>query len=252
MVRTRIGLRLAAAAAVLGYGGLYVAGRRMGSTAGERAGRLPGDDVVARPNVVTDHAVTIGAPPREVWPWLMQLGWRLGGYYVPWWVDRLLFPANWASLDHLDPVLVRDLAVGDLVPDGPPGTAWFVVAEVDRPRVLVLHSDSHVPPGWRERFGAAIDWTWTFHLIAVPGGRTRLHLRVRGRTSPWWLTVGYHAALVPADCIMAVGMLRGIKRRVEAARAPKLSGRQPYAVPSAAVGDVSVAAPADSLEGRRP
>jgi len=227
----RVGVGLAAA--VMGYGALYVAGRRMGSTAAERAERLPGDGLVTRPNVVTDHAVTIGAAPQAVWPWLAQLGWHLGGYYTPHWVDRLLFPANWESLDRLDPALVRDLAVGDLIPDGPPGTAWYVVAEVDRPHVLVLRSTTHVPPGWRERFGATIEWTWTFHLAAAPGAGTRLHLRVRGRTSPWWLTAGYHAALIPADCVMAVGMLRGIKRRTEAAPPPRPSGRDPYAPPPA-------------------
>ena len=45
----------------------------------------------------------------------------------PTWVDRLLFPDNWSSLDRLDPVLVRDLQAGDVIPDGPPGMAWFVV-----------------------------------------------------------------------------------------------------------------------------
>ncbi|WP_412738742.1 hypothetical protein [Krasilnikovia sp. MM14-A1259] len=218
---------LLAVTAALGYGALYRAGRRAGSTAAERAARLPGDDVVLRPTMVTDHAVTVGATPLQVWPWLAQLGWRLGGYYTPRWVDRLVFPANWPSLDRLDPLLVRDLAPGDVIPDGAPGTAWYVVAEVVRPHALVLHSTTHVPPGWR-RHGAMIDWTWAFRLTALPGGRTRLHLRMRGRTAPWWLTVGYHAALVPADFVMATGMLRGVRRRIEAAPAPAPSGRQPF------------------------
>jgi glyoxylase-like metal-dependent hydrolase (beta-lactamase superfamily II) len=34
--------------------------------------------------------------------------------------------------------------------------------------------------------------------------------------SPWWLTVLYVATIVPADFVMARGMLRGIKSRVEA------------------------------------
>jgi hypothetical protein len=123
---------------------------------------------------------------------------------------------------------VRDLTVGDVIPDGAPGTAWFVVTTVDRPRMLVLHSTTHVPVAWRERLGAAIDWTWTMHLSALPGGGTRLHLRVRGRTAPWWLTAAYHTALVPADFIMAMGMLRGIKDRAECAAPPRRSGREPY------------------------
>jgi hypothetical protein len=115
----------------------------------------------------------------------------------------------------LDPTLVRDLAVGDTIPDGPPGTAWYNVAHVDAPHTLVLHSTTHLPAGWRDRHRAGIDWTWTFHLIARPRERTRLHVRVRGRTVPWWLTAAYHAAVVPADLVMAVGMLRGIRERAQ-------------------------------------
>lgn len=176
---------------------------------------MPGDDIVPRPNIVTHHAITIDAPPEAVWPWLTQMGWHRGGYYTPHWVDRLLFPANWKSLDWLDPDLMRHLEVGDTIPDGAPRTAWYVVDEVRAPHILVLHSTTHVPPSWRERFGADINWTWSFNLAALPYGRTRMQLRVRGRTAPWWFTLGYHAALVPADFVMAMGMLRGLKRRAE-------------------------------------
>jgi len=137
--------------------------------------------------VGTDHAVTIDAEPDAVWPWLTQLGWHLGGYYTPRWIDRLLFPKNWPSLDYLDPALVRDLRVGHVIPDGEPGTAWYVVAAVDPPYTLVLHSTTHIPPAWRERFGA----------------------------------------IVPADYVMAMSMLRGIRRRVQARRFARPSGRNP-------------------------
>ena len=73
----------------------------------ERRAQLPGDGLITAPDVVTDHAVTIGAAPEAVWPWLTQMGWHLGGYYTPRWVDQLLFPHNWSSLDRLDPALVR-------------------------------------------------------------------------------------------------------------------------------------------------
>ncbi|MGN6576779.1 MAG: SRPBCC family protein [Nocardioides sp.] len=209
------------------YTALQVLGRRAGSSAAERARRLPGDDLVDRPQIVTDHAQTISAPAAEVWPWLTQLGRHLGGYYTPGWVDRWLFPANWPSLDHLDPALLRSLEIGDTVPDGPPGTAEYVVVQVEAPHALVLRSTTHLPPGWG-RAGARMTWTWSFALTDLPGGRCRLHLRVRGRTGPWWLTAVYVGAVVPADFVMATGMLRGIKRRVESGAAPMSSGRAPY------------------------
>jgi hypothetical protein len=159
---------------LVGYGALQVLGRQAGSTAEERRMRMPGDEVVSQPRILTNHAITIEAPPTDVWPWLSQMGWHLGGYYTPEWVDRLLFRQNWPSLDHLDPALLRDLDVGDIIPDGPSGTAEFVVREVDAPHTLVLHSTTHLPQAWREKFGADIDWTWSFRLAERPGGRTRL------------------------------------------------------------------------------
>jgi hypothetical protein len=220
-------VRYAAVSVLAGYGAVLVLGRRAGSTAQERRMRLPGDELVARPRLRTDHAITIDAPPEEIWPWLTQMGWHLGGYYTPGWVDRLLFPQNWPSLHHLDPALVRDLEVGDTIPDGAPGTAWYVVTEVDAPHTLVLRSTTHLPPGWRDRFGATIDWTWSLRLTELSGRRTRLRLRVRGRTAPWWVTAIYLATIVPADYIMARGMLRGIKQRVESRPPRRLSGRPP-------------------------
>jgi hypothetical protein len=160
-----------ASAAAAAYVLLQLLGRRAGSSQDERQRALPGDDLVPRPQIVTDHAVTLDVASEDIWPWLTQMGWHLGGYYTPTWVDRLLFPENWSSLDHLDPALVRDLHTGDIIPDGPPGTAWFVVEEADAPRSLVLHSTTHVPAGWRERFGVSIDWTWSFQVTDLPRSR---------------------------------------------------------------------------------
>ena len=222
----RLTLASLAGVALAAYAGLQVLGRVAGTTAAERRRRLPGDELVDPATIVTEHAIDVAGEPEEVWPWLTQLGWHLGGYYTPAWVDRILFPGNWPSLDRLDPALLRDLRAGDLVPDGPPGTAFFRVATAQPPGVLVLHSTTHVPPGW-QHYGAAIDWTWCFSLSRPAPQRTRVRLRVRGRTAPWWLTMLYLAGIVPADYVMAMGMLRGLKRRVEARRPPVASGRDP-------------------------
>lgn len=220
------------AAAVLSVGGAYVAlqllGRQAGSTARERSSALPGDELVQRPQIRTDHAATINVPPADVWPWLTQMGWHLAGWYTPRWVDRLLFPDNWTALNHLDPDLVRDLRVGDIIPDGPPGTAQYVVATVEPPHHLVLQSTTHIPPGWETRFDVELAWTWSLNLDPLPGGRTRVHLRVRGRGRPWWFVGMYVAGIIPADYVMATGMLRGLKRRTEAHPPPSRSGRTPW------------------------
>jgi hypothetical protein len=91
------------------------------------------------------------------------------------------------------------------------------VEQLDPPHLLVLHSTTHLPAAWRARFGAAVDWTWTFVLVEDGDGGTRLQLRVRAWTSPWWLTAAAVATLVPADYFMAGSMLAGIRRRVRLA-----------------------------------
>lgn len=127
----------------------------------------------------------------------------------------------------LDPNLVRELEPGDTIPDGRPGTAYYLVEHVHPPHLLVLRSWTHIPPGWDDRFGVRIHWTWCFDLTEVERGRTRVHLRVRGRTDPRWFTLMYVVTLVPADLVMATGMLRGLRERAEAGAPPEVSGRMP-------------------------
>jgi hypothetical protein len=175
---------------------------------------LPGDDVVPHPTVQTTHAITIDAPPEDLWPWLVQMGWHQGEWYTPRWVDRILFPANWPAVDDIIPEL-QDRQVGDFIPDGGPETeCGFIIEALEPDQYLVLHSTSHLPPSWRQRLGATLDWTWSFHLSGIDG-RTRLVFRVRGVVSPAWVRAVYQGLIVPADFVMAGQMMRGLRQRAE-------------------------------------
>jgi len=211
--RSRVGLAVATGAATA-EAVLVHLGRTYGSTARERTASLPGDELITEPTAQTDHAVTIDAPAASIWPWLVQMGWGRAGWYTARWVDRLLFPANRPSAERIIPEL-QDIAVGSFIPDGPPETecGLHVVGLVPE-RTLVLRSNSHLPLSWRDR--ARLDWTWTFVLTPLDGGRrTRFHFRSRWVTQPWWLTLGGWLAIVPADFVMSRDMLRGVKRRAE-------------------------------------
>ncbi len=208
----------AGAGAFVGFVMLHRLGRTSGSTSAERAARAPGDELVPDPQFVTDHTITIDAPPSAVWPWLVQMGWHRGGWYTARWVDLLLFPANDAAADRLHPEW-QDLAVGDHVLDGAPETeCYFVVRSVEPEHHLVLHSRSHLPPEFRDRYRASINWSWTFTLREIDDHRTRFHFRTRARVAPRWLAAAYWAALVPADHVMAQQMLHGVKGRAEGHR----------------------------------
>ncbi len=204
-------------AVALGEAALIHLGRTYGATKEERALALPGDHIVSAPNVITDHAVTINAPPTAVWPLLVQMGWGRAGWYTARWVDRLLFPNNGPSADRIIPEL-QDIGIGTFIPDGAPETkCGLIVEELERERTLVLHSNSHLPMSWRKH--ATLDWSWTFVLTPLDEGcRTRFHFRSRWTTRPWWLTVGGFVVVVPADFVMSRDMLRGVKMRAERMR----------------------------------
>jgi hypothetical protein len=205
------------------YAALQWLGRTYGSTRQERDRGLPGDELTVNPMAVTTHTITINAPAAQIWPWLVQMGWHRGGWYTAEWVDRLLFPANGPSAERVIPEL-QHLAVGDRVPDGPPETECeFVVAELEPNHHLVLHSANHLPPAWKRRFGAWIDWTWAFVLADLSNGRTRFIVRSRLRAGPRWVAAAYLLAIVPADFIMSRQMLHGIKARAERTTAEDLT-----------------------------
>jgi len=82
-------------------------------------------------------------------------------------------------------------------------------------RHLILHSEDHLPPGWKQRYGAWIDWTWAFVLDDLGDDKTRFIVRSRLRAGPWWVAAAYLLAIIPADFVMSRQMLRGVKTRVE-------------------------------------
>jgi hypothetical protein len=180
---------------------------RWGATDTEIVRVMPGD-VRPPPPYVTTLAVTIDAGPKQIWPWLVQMGHRRGGLYSYDWLDRLFGFLDRPSATVLLPEFQR-LAVGDEIPIGR-GSGFPVRAIVPR-QALVLGGESD---------GTA--WVWQFGLYPLDGGRTRLVSRSTVRvpaTIGAWLML---RVLEPAAFIMTRRMLIGLKSRAEAlARSPE-------------------------------
>jgi proline iminopeptidase len=150
---------------------------RWGATADEVQRPYPADDLVPGGSRGSTMAVTIDAPPRQVWPWLVQMGHGRAGWYS-W--DRLdNFGAH--SADRIHPEW-QDVSVGDRLQSTPDGSHWFDVAALDPERFLALRVAFDVrgrqiasgglrPPGYHES-------VWCFLLKELPGGRTRLVVTV--------------------------------------------------------------------------
>ncbi len=57
-----------------------------GASPEEAAAPLAGDELIAEPATQATRAVTIAAPPEEVWRWVVQLGADRGGFYSYDWL----------------------------------------------------------------------------------------------------------------------------------------------------------------------
>ena len=82
---------------------------RWGATDEEVGRPMPGDDLIPDA-ATTTRAITIAAPPEQVWPWLVQLGYGRAGWYSYDWIDNDGQP----SADRIIPEL-QQLQVGDQI-----------------------------------------------------------------------------------------------------------------------------------------
>lgn len=211
-------------------------GKRWGATDDEVPRPLPGDDLVPHPMVETTHAITIHAPAADVWPWLVQMGYDRGWWYTDARWYCLLETALWKAKPHTSAECIRPelqgLSLGDTVPDGPPGTAFFTVAALEPQKVLALFSTSHLlfmaPAAVRDnaRLGLYGNFSWVFVLDEQAGGGTRLIVRTRASYGPRLFRTLTLPLLYPGDFLLARMMLRTIRQRVERGRGSPQATKQ--------------------------
>ena len=163
---------------------------------------MGGDSLIVDPTYSGTMALIVNAPPEDIWPWLVQMGYQRGGLYSYDWLDRLFGFLDRPSATRILPEH-QHLAVGNKIPLGR-GPAWPVAA-TEPPRALVLDM----------RNLGAIDWVWQFGLYPVDEKRTLLvsRSRVRARTVWAWLLT---SMIEPAGFVMTRRMLLGLKQRAEA------------------------------------
>lgn len=179
----------------------------------EKSRELPGDELLTDAGGQFTHGITIRAKPDAIWPWLVQMGCRRGGFY------------SWDALDNggepsareVHPELMK-LAVGDVIPTTREGDGGFEVLRLDAPRVLVLgglfdteaerqlpFASPRPPEFWQV--------TWTFVLEPLDAESTRLHVRARGSFSEGGQL---HATTIrPVHWFMESAQLRNLKARAE-------------------------------------
>ncbi|HEY6119261.1 MAG TPA: SRPBCC family protein [Pyrinomonadaceae bacterium] len=172
---------------------------RWGATEEELKMSLPGDELVEQPKLNATHAITIDAPPEDIWPWLVQIGQTRGGFYSYTWLENLV-GCDMHNAEQIVPEW-QNLKVGDEVwlhPKAPP----LRVLTIEPGRAIVLEN------------------SWTFFLRPIDDQTTRLIIRGRGDFNPNLKNallnfILWRGVFEPAHFIMERKMMLGIKDRAE-------------------------------------
>ena len=172
---------------------------KWGATEEEQKMSLPGDDFVEHPKLSSTHAITINAATKDVWPWVVQMGQRRGGFYSYTFLENLVG----CQMRNADDIVAewQDLKVGDEVwlhPKAPP----LKVLAIEPGRTIVLES------------------SWTFFLQSIDDHTTRFVVRGRGDFNPDLKNallnfILWRGIFEPAHFIMERKMMLGIKQRAE-------------------------------------
>ncbi|HEY2787789.1 MAG TPA: hypothetical protein VGJ05_22725 [Fimbriiglobus sp.] len=189
-----------------------------GTTREEATEPLPGDELVSNPKNQATHAITIAAPPADVWPWLVQLGQDRAGFYSYTFLENLL-GCQMRNTYRIVPTW-QHLAVGDGILFHPKRPRIPVVV-VDPERSLVIGGllDPKTGNPMNSRDVDPDNYlatSWAFVLRPTTDGKTRLIVRLRGRWPDGlgdWLI--QHLFWEPAHFVMEWKMLRTINRLAE-------------------------------------
>jgi hypothetical protein len=178
---------------------------RWGATDPESDRRLPGDALIANPDLIATRAITVSTSAEQVWPWIAQLGQGQGGFYSYDTLENLV-GCNIHNADQIVPQW-QEINVGDQVKLHP--EVGLDVAVVEPGRALVLRGG--VPMG---ALPPPYDFTWAFVLQEQPEGTTRLLVRERYAYTQRWAPLLVEPVAVVAFA-MTQRMLRGIRERAE-------------------------------------
>jgi hypothetical protein len=176
-----------------------------GATDDEVNCEMSGDNIVQKPNFVATRAVSIKAPPTDVWKWIVQIGSGRAGFYS---IDRI-DNANVPSSKSIVPKYQK-IEKDDFIPFTPDKKNGMWVKDYQEP-VYILWWDF---PRERLRQRKA-NGTWVWLLQQTEAGNTRLITRLRTKYDfrfPWII---YYILYDFGDIFMMRKCMLGIKERAE-------------------------------------
>jgi hypothetical protein len=225
-------LLIAASGAVASSAAVGIVGARRwwrtwGHDPAEGAELLAGDDLIATAEAVDTRGITIEAPPEDVWPWLVQMGYGRAGWYS---YDVLDMKGK-SSVEIVSEL--QSLAVGDTVPTDPGG--GFAVKALEPGQSLVLYADTELmagrtthpsegTPAGVAASGKVLEVatppefrvSWAFVVRPLADGRTRLIERVRLHAETTQPGLSFMTPILGFGVfVMMQRQMRGIRERAE-------------------------------------
>lgn len=191
------GLGIMLLVVILGYLLIRPWHLRWGAKTEEVKQAMPGD----LEHIGWTRAITIDAPPEQIWPWLVQWGQGRGGWYSYDWLENL-FGFDIHTADRILPEY-QDLAEGDPIcmsKDFCPSHVTLIVPN----RWLSWQAE--------DENGNPV-WTFTFGLFPVDATHTRLIVRESFRSD--FMPPAAVAALEIPDVVMELKALNTVKQRAE-------------------------------------
>jgi hypothetical protein len=197
--------------------------------------RFPGSDFIADPVINRRYHIDILAERSNIWPWIVQMGYHRAGWYIDAWWDRVIIEQFWARVvpEEARPVYrppadtilpeYQDLSLGDIVPDGPTGSAYYDVVGLEKDHLLLLYATSHfnyMAPRfvYRTRLAPRGAFCWAFILSDVSPGTSRLTSWWQAQLQPRAGALLFRPVLALVDRAHQRQILRGVKWRAESQR----------------------------------
>jgi hypothetical protein len=178
------------------------------------------------------YEIEIDANPEMIWPWIQQFGYHRGGWYIDTWWDEFEQKYFWPNVvpkeargTHKPPaneILAeyQDIKIGDTIPDGPPGSAYYEVVALEPNQLLQLYATTHLKymaPQfvYKTRYAPSGAFCWAFIIEQLEDDHSRLISWWRVEVYPeFWFTL-LKPFLILVDSAHQREILKGIKKRVE-------------------------------------
>lgn len=194
--------------------------------------KFPGEHLINDPILDLKYQMDIAATAGKIWPWLKQMGYHRAGWYIDTWWDRFEQKYFWPAVvppeargtyqPAAKEILAKyqDISIGDIIPDGPPDSAYYEVRNVIENQLLLLYATTHfnyMAPRfvYQTRFAPKGAFCWAFIIHQIDENHCQLTSWWQAEGSPKVVFTIMKPLLFLVDRAHQREILRGIKNRVE-------------------------------------